>query len=212
MSVQRCLMYFILLSAFGWGAKAQDAMVEDASAGAPVTPFTFLTAGEAFQLAPAQSARIGYLSSCISEEISGGTAGVSVEIGTRQSRITGGSVHRETIACDIDVQLATAERNESGASAWRNDPSDGVTIIANLSPLLIFPSAPPAIRIERTDIPQRPIRLAANTNAIDLHERGVRLEAGGIYVITAGADQREIEVAFTAVNVGGPAFLRAIRF
>lgn len=197
----------IMLTATG-SAHAQDAMIESASGGAPVAAFTFLSAGETFALSSTQRARIGYLKSCITEEITGGT----VVIGAEQSRVTGGSVHRETLPCTTDVALSQAERNESGASAWRNDVSGDVVVIDNLAPILVFATPPSMLKIERTDIPARAIRLSGNSKTIDLAARGVTLEAGGIYIMTADNRRREIEVTFEAQGTTGPAFLRALRF
>lgn len=208
MGVLRFVLCSFFVAATCGSAHAQDAMVERASGGAPVGAFQFLSKGETFALAAAQVVQIGYLKSCTSEVITGGT----VRIGTDQSSVTGGDVQRETIACDLNLSLSQAERNESGASAWRNDASGEVAIIANLSPVLVFDTAPSSVKIERTDIPGRTIRLSMNANAIDLDARGVVLEAGGIYTVTAGGQRREIEVDFDAVDAGGPAFLRAVRF
>lgn len=208
MRIRRYFSCFILITAMVGGAKAQDALVEQASADAPVDAFQFLSAGERIDLASGQTIEIGYLASCVRETITGG----SVTIGREQSDVAGGDVRREALACGVNVALSQSERNESGASAWRNDAPGDVAIVGNLAPVLVFPAPPTLVRIERTDIPGRTIRLSTTAEVVDLAERGVTLAPGGIYAISAGAMRREVEVDFDAVDVGGPAFLRAVRF
>ena len=209
MSNRRGLFCFSLMIAGVFStANAQDALVESAPADAPVAPFQFLSAGETIGLTATQTVEIGYLASCVRETITGG----AIKIGKTQSDITGGDVRRETLSCGADVALSQAERNESGASAWRNDAPGDVALITNLAPVLVFSAPPALVKIERMDIPGRTIRLSNAGAVVDLAERGVRLAAGGVYAITAGGARRDVEVDFDAVESGGPAFLRAIRF
>lgn len=187
---------------------ASEALVEEASSASGLSAFQFLDKGTRLTLSDTDRIVIGYPETCVRETIRGGI----VTIGTGQSEITGGEVDRETFSCGARVALSTAERQESGASAWRAVQDGDAVVIYDLSPLIIFSHSPSMVKIERIDLTGRPLLLRVAGTALDLAEKGVALEPGGIYVVSTEVGSIEIELDFDAVSKGGPAVTRVVRF
>ena len=189
-------------------ALGSDALVEAADAGTGLEAYQFLEAGAVIDLSGGLAVALGYPASCVHERISGGR----VVVGKDRSRVEGGSVERSQLDCGGRVQLSEAERQESGASAWRVGASQPPLILHDRAPLLLFPEEPEMVVIERTDMPAQSIRLQRPGRTLDLAARGIALEAGGIYVISAGPGRRTVEIDFDATVTGGPAVARFVRF
>ncbi|ANK81120.1 MAG: hypothetical protein TEF_10170 [Rhizobiales bacterium NRL2] len=190
------------------GAQALDALVEQSDPGLGFEPYQFLEQGRRIDLSGGRSIVLGYPASCVHESITGGR----VTIGARQSEVEGGAVERSTLACGDHVRLTAAERQESGASAWRDPLAAQPVLVDNLAPVLLFAEQPDMITIQRTDRPASPIRLSRPGRALDLVERNIVLDAGGIYVVSASGRTLTIEIDFDAEAVGGPALTRFVRF
>ncbi|WP_417520099.1 hypothetical protein [Minwuia sp.] len=188
--------------------QAFEALVESSDPGLGLEPFQFLREGEQIDLTGGHMLVLGYPVSCIHERITAG----QVTIGERQSAVQGGAVERTTLSCGEHVKLSASERQESGASAWRDPRAMTPALLNDLAPLLIFDLPPEAVVIQRTDMPDNPIRLGSPGRAVDFARRGILLAAGGIYEISARGRTRTIEIDFDAQAVGGPALTRLVRF
>lgn len=187
---------------------AFEALVESSDPGLGLEPFQFLKAGQQIDLTGGRMLVLGYPVSCIHERITAG----QVTVGERQSAVQGGTVERTTLSCGEHVRLSASERQESGASAWRDPLALTPALLNDLAPLLIFDMPPEAVVIQRTDLPENPIRLGSPGRAVDLAQRRILLAAGGIYEISAHGRTRTIEIDFDAQAVGGPALTRLVRF
>lgn len=198
----------LVFCAAATATQALEALVERTDPGLGLQPYQFLEEGRRIDLAGGRSVVLGYPGSCVHERITGGR----VTIGATQSRVEGGAVERSTLVCGDHVRLTAAERQESGASAWRDPVGSQPVLLDNRAPLLLFASAPDMVVIERTDVPSTPVRLSQPGRALDLAERGIPLAAGGIYVVSAAGRTRTIEIDFSAEAVGGPALTRFVRF
>lgn len=197
-----------LCAAIVASSHAQEALVEEAPPGAGVVPFQFLEAGHQIRLEQGGRVVLGYPATCVHESIVGG----NVVIGAGQSEVQGGAVERRTLECGASIQLSNAERQESGASVWRDPSARQPLLINNRAPVFLFKSAPDTVVIEQTDRPGAPIRLSRPGQELDLEARGIVLDAGGLYVVTALGVSRTIEIDFDAEKVGGPALIRFVRF
>ncbi|WP_416896455.1 MAG: hypothetical protein ACMVY4_13035 [Minwuia sp.] len=208
MRIARMVFLTGMLCTSAFAALANDALVQSADPATGLQPFQFLQQGERIDLAGGLSVVLGYPASCVEENITGGT----VTVGSAESRIDSGKVERLKLECVTRVQLSNGERQESGASAWRDPNSMQPVLLDNLTPLLRFSALPDRLIIERTDRPSDPVTLESPGTAIDFAERGIVLEAGGIYVMRAGDRTRTVEIDFDARTVGGPVLTRLIFF
>lgn len=189
-------------------AQAVEALVEEAGPGSGLSQFQFLSQGSRVDLGADIRLVLGYTASCVREEITGGV----VEVGAADSVVTGGVVQRTQLDCGTRVQLSAAERQESGSSAWRAGTSAEPLLLKDRAPLLLLPSDPPLVVIQRTDLPGKALRLSRPGRQADLAALGIELAPGGIYDIHAGDILRTIEIDFDAEVSGGPVITRFVRF
>lgn len=189
-------------------AQAVEALVEEAGPGSGLSQFQFLSQGSRVDLGADIRLVLGYTASCVREEITGGV----VEIGAADSQVTDGVVRRTQLDCGSRVQLSAAERQESGSSAWRTGTPAHPLLLKDRAPLLLLPSEPADVMIQRTDLPGKPVRLSQPGRQADLAALGIELAPGGIYDIQAGGILRTIEIDFDAETSGGPAVTRFVRF
>lgn len=195
---------------------APAAIVEDSAPGVSGLGFMdYLDPGRVITLKPDDWLVLGYLGSCIREEIRGGT----VTVGTTESKIAGGKVQRTVIPCGGTAQLSQAQAGKSGAIVMRKAPGKknaaelpepAVTILA-LSPILRPPAAG-AIKLQRLDQPGEPVMLPVNARSADLLSLGLQLAPGGLYRATAGQASTVFRVAPTATEAGGPVLSRLVNF
>ncbi len=185
-----------------WAAPA--ALVEDVSAqGAKVQMLDFVSPGDVVDLGADGSLSLGYLNSCVQEQITGGT----VTVGEHESQVTGGKVERSTTQCDGGgLALAANQAVHSGAVAMRDIGTETKLklTVHDLSPLFLLPKAGKVVikRVDQTGERHRfRIKSEGDERAtLDLHKEQVKLAAGGEYMITAGGIALVFQVASDATT------------
>lgn len=127
------------------------ALVEDVtSASAEVEFMDYVGPGQTIALAPRDVLVLSYLKSCEHETITGGT----VRVGMERSDVQGGKVVRAKVACNGGkMQLASAEANASGASAFRLQSVESETTLYALPPMVQLPKL--AAHVDRTLVIER---------------------------------------------------------
>lgn len=202
---------------------AQDVSTQEAGA-APVaivetaegtTPplglFDTLIEGQEVDLAEAGTLTLGYFSSCIREEIAGGT----VVIGREESAISGGSVTRETVPCaGGEATLADSEAAESGALVLRAPPGSGPE-----EPLKVFSATPvflvpvtkrDVLVLRRLDRRAPEVAIPITSSTVDLAKAGPALRLGGHYEAQVGDRVVEFLIDPRARYRGGPLIGRLV--
>lgn len=199
----------LLLSA---GVQAQGAAIaileEINGAGGEHGAFDELKAGDRIELGTSGSAVIGYLDSCVRETIRGG----SVTVAAGQSKIEGGQVSRETVACEAtQLVLSEEEAGKSATVAFRGPPweDDLRQIVPSPSPLVLAPGK--QLAIKRLDGDEPAMNLPLTDGKVDLAAQNVTLTPGGFYELTAGKKQTVIKIDPDAQPGPMPAMSRLVR-
>ena len=194
------------------GAQAQGAAVaileEISGASGQHGAFDELKAGDRIDLGASGSAIIGYLDSCVRETIQGGT----VTIAAGQSKVEGGQVSRETVACEAtQLVLSEEEAGKSATVAFRGPPweDDLRQVVPSLSPLVLAPGK--QLAIKRLDGEEPAISLPLKDGKVDLAAQNVTLTPGGFYELTAGKKQTVIKIDPDAQAGPMPAMSRVVR-
>jgi hypothetical protein len=212
----------LLLAAPALAAPA--AIVEDAEGGvAGVEAFDYVDAGRVIELKANGVLVLGYLKSCVSETIRGGT----VKVGAEQSEVTGGRVERKTNPCDGGRLRLTAEQaGKSGAMVFRKVPPAPAAVAGQMpaaqltiygtSPVVRLGAAPAGTRsqvsFERLDQAAPPIAVEVAGAKADLAKAGVQLAAGGLYRASQGERSVVVRIDPAAASGGGPVVGRLIQF
>jgi hypothetical protein len=198
-------------------AAAEVALVEDVDAPSSGVQFMdYLKSGQVIRLRPGEKIVIDYLSSCGRETISAGT----ITIGTDESLVAGGQIHRERVECDGGKMLLTADQaNKSGVMVFRK-------ILPKAQPSLTLFGASPLIEVkgggkvvlERLDQPgdsrivEVPAGKAPPADLYDFAKHDLALAPGGTYRATAGDKAVVFKVAPSAKPGPSPIVGRLIRF
>jgi hypothetical protein len=193
-AIAACL---VVVPAVADAAGAPVAIVEDVSAtGAGVEVFDYLDAGRTLDLGADGLLVLGYLGSCVREEIRGGR----VTVGTARSTVAGGTVAREKSECDGGrVALSSAQAGKSGAMAFRRAPAargavalpEAERTLFGASPLIEVTAAGTLV-IERLDAAGERLEAALAPGMLargtfhDLARADVALAPGGLYRATFG--------------------------
>jgi hypothetical protein len=198
------------LAAFGGAAPAAQAaspaaLVEDISPGIKGPgAFDYVSAGTQIVLGASGTLTLGYLSSCIEENIAGGT----VTVGTEQSAVVGGSVQRKTVHCaSRAMQLSAEQSGKSGGLVFRKPPGGAaapaadIVIIHGQAPVIALPKAGRVV-FDRMDAGAAPIALDLPGKPVDLATRKVSFEAGGIYRATYGARSIQFRIVTDGDDTG----------
>jgi len=200
----------LLLSA---GAQAQGAAVaileEINGAGGNHGAFDELKAGDRIELGAKGSAVIGYLDSCVRETIRGGT----VTIAAGQSKVDGGDVTRETVACEAtQLVLSEEEAGKSATIVFRGPPWEKHVrqVVPSPSPLVLAEGK--KLEIKRLDSEEPAMNLPLKDGKVDLAARNAVLTPGGFYQLTAGEKQIVIKIDPAAQAGPMPAMSRLVRF
>jgi hypothetical protein len=199
----------LLLSA---GAQAQGVAVaileEINGASGHHGAFDELKAGDRIELGTGGRAIIGYLDSCVRETIRGGT----VTIAAGQSKIDGGEVKRETVACEATQLVLTEE--EAGKSAtivFRGPPWEKWVRQVVPSPSPVVLAAGKQLEIKRLDSEEPAMNLPLTNGKVDLAAQNAALTPGGFYQLTAGQKQMVIKIDPAAQAGPMPAMSRLVR-
>lgn len=193
-------------------AGAPVAIVEEATGTTPPLQFfDTLAEGQEILLGEGGGLILGYFSSCIREEISGG----SIVVGREESTVSGGSVTRETVACaGGEATLADSEAAESGALVLRAPPgggAEGPIKVFSATPVFLFPEgARGALVLRRLDRQAPELSLPVSGSSLDLAEVGPTLKLGGHYEARLGERVVEFVVDPRARYRGGPLIGRLV--
>jgi hypothetical protein len=170
-------------------AAAPAALVEEIEAsGSSLQMLDFVSAGDKIDLGADGRLILGYLKSCVQEQIQGG----QVVVGEQQSEVNGGQVRRSTTQCDGgQLSLAANQAVHSGAVAMRDVETDtqAKLVLHDLSPLFRLPKAGKVV-IKRLDqVGERhKFQVKGPTKGaptLDLAQEGLKLSAGATYMISA---------------------------
>jgi hypothetical protein len=189
-----------ILFATGAWAKAPApllpiALVEDVkSATADVEFMDYVGTGQTITLEPRDTLVLSYLRSCQHETITGGI----VRVGADKSDVQGGKVIRTKIACDGGkMQLASAEANASGASAFRLQSVPSEPVLHALPPMLQVPKLQGndsrTLVIERTDKSGERQEIVVSADPF-FELGGVTLKRGATYSATLGSHKMKFRV------------------
>jgi len=197
-----------LLTAGPAAAQAPVALVEDVQ-GKPdgVDFMDYVTMGQVIKLGPQDTVVLGYLKSCWRETITGAT----VTVGFDQSRVQGGNVSREKVACDAGRMHLTAQTaSKGGTMVYREAPSNVKPSPLSLRPQFILYGTAPVlmmaqgspVTIERLDRPGERYQISADFAArgalYDFADHNQTLAAGGVYRATQGPARVMFQVSFDA--------------
>ncbi len=177
----------------------------------------YLAAGRTILLGETGRVTVGYLNSCMREEVVGGT----VTIGVASSVIVNGKVRRQRVECDGGKLLLTAEQaGKSGAIVFRRgtSPAHEVTTKPSLrifsrEPVLRIAARPSVATLERLDRAEGTVSLPLQKGkgVADLATMKKPLAVGGVYRVTGGGKSRVFQIDPAAKN-GGPLLGRLVAF
>ena len=186
------------------------AIVEAVSTGAPVTLFSYLLQGQVIFLDADAVMRIGYLHSCVQEQVRGGI----VTIGRERSRVDGGERTETVLDCrGATAVLTRSEIEHSAAIVMRKAVATPPQLrLASVSPFIAPRRAADSVSWNRLDRREPATTLALRNGAVDLADLGLTLDRGGIYRFEAGESSVIVEVAADARSGTGPILLRLLSF
>ena len=173
-------------------AASPVAIVEEIEAAkAKVTFMSYLEQGKKIELGPRGRIVIGYLKSCLREEITGG----QVLVGAERSKVTDGTVKRTRVECDGGKLILTPEEAGKGAViVFRKPPPppaggpvSAAHKVFSLQPFFRLNQAARVVSIRRLDLPEKSISLPVTNGTADMATKGGMLHRGGIYSASAGS-------------------------
>lgn len=185
------------------------AIVEEASADAPVRTFSYLSKSQIIKLDAKAELLIGYLNSCVQERVRGGV----VKIGANRSQVTNGHRTARQLDCGGAAKLSRAESERAAALVMRKPPVPAPKIRLTSTTPFIAPRHPtPSVHLKRLDRRETAMKLELQSGVADLAELGVALRRGGIYRVKAGASSTVVKIAPDARPGGGPILMRLLSF
>ena len=185
------------------------AIVEEASADAPVRSFTYLSQGQVIKLGAKAELIIGFLRSCIQERVRGGV----VKIGQDRSQVTNGLRSAKRLDCGGTAKLSRAASERGAALVMRKPPVPAPKIRLRSTTPFIAPRQPASsVRLKRLDRRETVKNLELRSGVADLAELGVALRRGGIYRVKAGSSSIVVKIAPDARPGGGPILMRLLSF
>lgn len=194
-------------------AQTPVALVEDVrGSSAGVEFMDYVPAGRIIRLRSQDSLVLGYLKSCWSEAITGGT----VTVGNDQSDVQGGNVKRTKVMCDGGrIELTAKQANQSAGTSFR--ASDDEFTLYGLSPVIDANSGA-AVLIVRIDRPGEyhaitlPAKKGSRRSHFDFVTAKKALTAGGTYRASIGARQIVFKIDPNAKPGRIPIISRLLRF
>jgi len=204
----------VLLMSAPCFAQTPVALVEDVRGhSAGVEFMDYLTVGKVIKLRSQDSLMLGYLASCWSETITGGT----VTVGPEQSDVQGGTVNRLKVPCTPGkIALTAKQANQSAGISFRA-PEDDPVMLYGVSPV-IAATGGAAVLITRIDRPGEhhtitlPKKKGTQTSFVDLAASGKRLVPGGLYRVSIGSRQIVFRIDPGARPGRVPAISRLLQF
>jgi len=186
------------------------AIVESASADAPVALFSYLSAGQVISLGANAEVQIAYLHSCVQERVRAGV----ITIGRERSDVVGGKRTERILDCGGASAVLTPAQVERGAALVVREP---VSItpqvrLTSTSPVIAPKEPATSVTLKRLDVSESTATLSLRNGAADLAAQGVTLHRGGIYRVEAGASSIIVEIAADARSDGGAVLLRLLSF
>jgi len=198
----------VALSLLGAPAAAEPvALVEDLSLErADLQLMDYLEPGRTIKLADEERLVLGYLLSCVQEEIRGGR----VIVGEVESAVEGGAVDRRYIDCDGGgVVLREGQDQEAGAGAFRaSDDASALPqpdrVLYGMSPLIKFANAPQTVRVERLDAEAPVLEIAAPGAVVDTADQGLILPPGALYRFSTESRSLIVKISSLAERTAPP--------
>ena len=173
------LAFALCLSAAAQEQKEHVAVVEEISPGVKdVQRFDMVVAERAIELGKDDHVVLGYLKSCWQDSVTGGR----VIVESQKSRVEGGALTRRRVECDaagLSRMNSTGLAARGGASLTATLPEPDLHLYGR-SPVIIA-LRPGTLLIERLDASSAPVRVELPASRLDLSERNIALEAGGLY-------------------------------
>jgi hypothetical protein len=222
MSARLAFAFFVLATLPALAA-GPVAIVEDTKGKLDVEFMDYVEAGRVVKLAANDELVLGYLASCWRETIKGGT----VTVGAEQSKVEGGTVRREKVACaGAKMQLTTDQAAKSGVMVFRAPPRPAAAAasavpqptqtIYGLSPVLDVKGGG-QVTIARLDQTEAPVTLDIPAQQLlrgsffDMAKAERVLVAGGVYRISVGERQIVFKVDTEAKPGQAPVLSRLLR-
>ncbi len=194
-------------------AQTPVALVEEVRGNSVGVEFMdYLTAGKVIKLKSQDSVMLGYLASCWSETITGGT----VTVGPEQSDVQGGKVNRLKVPCNPgNIALTAKQANQSAGTSFRA-PEDDPVVLNGISPVIEATGGAAAL-IARIDQPGEhhtvtlPRKKGTRMSFTDLAATGKMLVPGGLYRVSIGARQIVFRIDPSAKRGRVPIISRLLR-
>lgn len=191
------------------------ALVEDVAGTSAARAFDYLAEGQVLDLGASGTMSVGYLGSCVHEEIKGGR----VTIGSKESTVKNGKVTRVKVPCDGGrLVLAANQAVQSGATAVRDIELKGEpkVVVYDTSPLIFLPKSGRVV-IKRVDMPGERHALETADGAdpkprLDLAAANIMLVPGGTYMVSVGGMAQVFRVATEATSGNVPMLSRIVPF
>ena len=194
-------------------SQAPFALVEAVHGSPGVEFMDYVVPGKVIKLKPRDTLVLGYLSSCWSETISGGT----VMIGREQSEVQGGTVKREKVMCDGGRMELTAKQANQSAGTSLRAPDEDMQTIYGLSPF-VEARGRAALLVVRLDKPTEYFtavlteKRGAQRSYHDFADVNVVLTPGKTYRASIGSRQIVFKIDPNAKPGRVPLISRLLRF
>jgi hypothetical protein len=195
------LIYLFLIASISVNAEPV-ALVEDVSADRTDVQFMdFLEADQVIELADGEKLVLGYFLSCKQETITGGT----VTINADSSNVVGGLIETTQVECDGNPVLGqiSGSEEEAGAAAFR--ALDDIApfpqkLIFGLSPVVKLSGVDTLVMLDRLDEEEDSIEVEVTGSFLDFKDEDIKLEPGGIYLLTVGNKNLVFKVSAFSTN------------
>ena len=175
------------------------AIVEDVEGNPPdIEMMDLVRVGKVIQLGSSDTIVLNYLKSCQREIITGAT----ITVGAEQSKVEGGKVTREKVACDGGRIELTRELLAKGGGAIFRDPPKAAPPLLALRPQFLLYGRSPVVELspqspvilERADRSGERYTLVPDPRKLkgafyDFADENKSLVAGGVYRATMGPAQ-----------------------
>lgn len=194
-------------------SQAPVAIVEDVR-GAPGVEFMdYVVPGTIIRLKPRDMLVLGYLASCWSETIEGGT----VTVGHERSEVEGGNVKRSKVMCNGGrMDLTARQANQSAGISFR-DSDDNPQLIYGLSPIFVS-TGRAAMLVVRADDPndhfaaELKVGRGSRQAFYDASTAKISLKVGKVYRASIGSRRVLFKIDPSAKPGRVPMISRLVRF